>query len=84
MNAVKVEREITEEEYRELLNELYPEVCIGYLTFDPGRIVEELDPTAFRCGLTDYESTLDCEWQCSECAAVYGTEEEAEECCEEI
>lgn len=45
-----------EQEYRDLLDEIYPEVKIGYLTFSPSRIVEELDPTAFRCGVADFES----------------------------
>lgn len=44
-----------EEKYRDLLNECYPEVQIGYLTFLPSRIVEELDPIAFRCGVADSE-----------------------------
>ena len=29
MNATEIEQEITEEEYRGVLNELYPEVEIG-------------------------------------------------------
>jgi len=42
-----------EEKYRQMLDECYPEVQIGCLTFSPSRIVEELDPIAFRCGVAD-------------------------------
>lgn len=45
-----------EQEYRDFLDELYPAVVIGGLTFSPSRIVEELDPTAFRVAVADYES----------------------------
>lgn len=44
-----------EEKYAELLDDCYPEVQIGHLTFSPSRIVQELDPTAFRCGIADSE-----------------------------
>ncbi len=44
-----------EEKCREMLDECYPEVQIGYLTFSPSRIVEKLDPTAFRCMVADME-----------------------------
>ena len=44
------------DEYEELLDELYEEVQIGDLTFTPGRIVRELDPIAFRVGVSDYSS----------------------------
>ncbi|QQK88453.1 hypothetical protein [Providencia phage PSTRCR_114] len=44
--------------YRELLNEVYPEVSIAGCTFDPATILEELDVTAFRCGCLDYADSL--------------------------
>lgn len=44
----------TEEHYAAALDDIYPVVEIGGLTFDPSRIVKELDPTAFRCGMNDY------------------------------
>jgi len=43
-----------EEQYRELLRDMTGDVVVCGLTFDAARIVEELDPTAFRCGLLDY------------------------------
>lgn len=54
----KVKEELTpvdtEEYYAAALDEMYPVVEIGGLTFDPSRIVKELDPVAFRCGMNDY------------------------------
>jgi len=52
---------------------------VGYLTFDTGKIVRELDPIAFRCGIEE----LDEEWRCGECNNVYNNEKEAENCCKE-
>ena len=45
-----------EQEYRELLDEIYPTVKFGSLVFSASRIIEELDPIAFRCGLADWKS----------------------------
>lgn len=42
-----------EDHYRESLDEQGP-VSIGTLQFDRSRILEELDPTAYRCGLNDF------------------------------
>ena len=47
-----------EQRHREMLDECYPEVKIGYLTFSPSQIVEECDPTGFRCGAVDYADSL--------------------------
>jgi len=44
-----------EDKYREMLDECYPVVKIGCLEFSPSRIVEEIDPIAFRCGVADSE-----------------------------
>ena len=51
-----------EEAYRDMLDDRYEEVRIGYLTFSPSRIVEELDPTAFRYGLSDYADSNSDSW----------------------
>jgi hypothetical protein len=50
---------IGDEEYREWLDEVIGEVQVGNLTFDASRIIEELDPIAFRCGFSDYTSSDD-------------------------
>ena len=47
-----------EQRYRDMLDECYPEVDAGGLTFAVSRVIEELDPTAFRCGAVDYADSL--------------------------
>ena len=46
-----------EEMYKEALDEM-GEVKLGNLTFSPSRIIKELDPTAYRTGLGEYEDML--------------------------
>jgi hypothetical protein len=47
-----------EELYRDMIDECEPVVRVGGLSFTPSRIIEELDPTAFRCGVSDYADSL--------------------------
>lgn len=72
--------EKTEEEYEQMLDDIYGEVEICGMTFSSGRALRELDPTAFRCGLCD-EPTM---YECGECGAQFEDEDEAEKCCEEV
>lgn len=65
MNAKVIERvkeELTpidmEQRVIDILDECYPEIKIGSLTFSPSKIVQELDPIAFRCMVSD-ESDAD-------------------------
>jgi hypothetical protein len=81
MKAREVEYEMTEQEYEDRLDEIYGEVEICGMTFNSGRALKELDPTAFRCGKGDYESTQDSTWLCGECDSDYDNEDEAEACC---
>ena len=83
MKAKEIERELTEEEYDEMLDDVYGEVNIAGFTYNTSDALKELDPTAYRCGKIDYESDLDRQWECSECGGVYEDEVEAEECCQE-
>ena len=46
-----------EELYREMLDECEP-VEVAGLSFCASRIIEELDPIAFRCGVSDYADSL--------------------------
>lgn len=48
-----------EQRFRDLLDETYPAVKIGYGTYMPSEIVERLSPTDFRCGLADFSGTDD-------------------------
>ena len=67
-----------EEYVREMLNEAYPEVKIGCLTFSPADIVEEMDPIAFSCIVADESGD---EYVCENCESVYDEASDAEECC---
>lgn len=45
-------------EWRDILNEMYGSVTVCGQTFDQGDLLEDADPTAFRCGKGDYENEL--------------------------
>jgi hypothetical protein len=77
MNATL--KEWTDQEVRDMLDEIYPQVEIGDLTFAASRIVEMLDPTAFRCTTADMADV----WICGECNKEYDEKDDAEECCKE-
>lgn len=49
----EIEQEMSDEEYDEILDDLYPEVRIGCCTFSPSQILKELDPIAYNCGKDD-------------------------------
>jgi predicted nuclease with TOPRIM domain len=49
-----------EEQYRDMLNE-DGDVYIGGISFEPARILEEVDPIAYNCGLSDYVSSISLE-----------------------
>ena len=83
MNAKLKEKELSDKKYEEVLNELYGEVRLGGLTFDAGRIIRELDETAFNCGMADYEDSLPEVWLCGKCGDEFDEEEEAEDCCKD-
>ena len=42
-----------EGEFEELINEQYESVKIGYSEWEAGYVMKELDPIAFRCGVSD-------------------------------
>ena len=48
-----------EDRYEELITEVYDTVSIGELTWDAGRVLRELDPIAFRCGVADLTCEID-------------------------
>lgn len=47
-----------EERFRDMLDEVYPEVGIGVLTWAPSHVFEEMDPIGFRCSVLDYVDGL--------------------------
>jgi len=46
------------ESFIDLLNDVYPEVKIGFSTFTPAEILECCDPVAFELGLVEHEDYL--------------------------
>ena len=48
-----------EEQFEELLNETCETVKIGSLEYDPGYVLRNIDPVAFRCGVSDMLSDED-------------------------
>jgi hypothetical protein len=78
-----IEREVcTEDDYREMLNECYPEVDVCGYKFDPAYVLEKLDPIAFRCGFVDYQE-YETKYLCPICQAEYDYDDEALDCCPE-
>ncbi|HEY9685153.1 MAG TPA: hypothetical protein V6C86_26505 [Oculatellaceae cyanobacterium] len=50
-----------EELYRDLLDECYAEVKFGDFTYSPSLVLESVDPTAFRIGVSEYADSLICD-----------------------
>jgi hypothetical protein len=44
-----------ETEFDEFLDEVYPEVKLGMMTFYPSQILKNCDPIAYRIGLQEYQ-----------------------------
>lgn len=71
---------------KEIINqydEMLDETGGGYLveTYGASRILKEVDPIAYNCGMNDFIDILPEVWVCNECGEEYDTEEEAEGCC---
>ena len=47
-----------EDMFEEMLDECYEEVKVGCCTFSPSQVLKELDPTAFRIGVSENLSSL--------------------------
>lgn len=73
-----------EQIYRDMLDESGPEVHVAGLSFMPSRVVEELDPVAFRCGVNDYVDSLVGETLSEEIGTNHYDLEEVNEILEEI
>lgn len=81
MNATKYEYNLSDEEFIDILDDIYGDVKICGMSYSSGRALLKLDQIAFNCARADYETTLDDQWECSECGEVYDNEDDAEECC---
>lgn len=53
--------DISTDEYRDWLDEVYPAVEACGMTYLAGMTLEAIDPVAFRCGLGDYEIEIQSE-----------------------
>lgn len=80
MNAEQIE--LNEDEYEEYLNEIYGDVKICGFNYQQGTLLKEIDPTAFSCGMNDYDSFNE-KWKCTECDEEYDNFDDAEKCCNE-
>lgn len=47
-----------EEAYKEMLDDAYGIITIGYLQFYASTVLKECDPIAYRIGLSEYEDFL--------------------------
>lgn len=52
---------ISNDEYRDMLDDAYGDVTICGMTYSAGRALEACDPVAFRIGMGDYESEIQSE-----------------------
>lgn len=73
-----------EQLYRDMLDECEPEIKVGGLSFCASRIVEELDPVAFQCGVCDYADGLVNESITEEIEGNHYDLREAEEIVDEV
>ncbi len=62
-NVVKGQVDISNDEYKELLNEIYGETQVCGYTYSQGYVLEATDPVAFLIGLCDYESQIQSEME---------------------
>lgn len=53
------EYECSDDEYDEMIDDCSDEVNIFGMTYSPSQVLKELDPVAYRCGKSDYESNFD-------------------------
>jgi hypothetical protein len=52
------ERAKLELQYEEFLDEVYPPLRVGNISFSVSRIIKELDPIAYREGYWDYLESI--------------------------
>lgn len=50
---------VTENDYDEMLNDCYGEIEICGMSYVASYALKEVDPTAYRCGYTDYVDSID-------------------------
>lgn len=43
-----------EQRYDDILDEVFGEVSVGNISWDASRVLQEMDPIAYRCGLNEW------------------------------
>jgi hypothetical protein len=64
-----------EAQYQDMLNESYGTVMVAGMEYDTSRALYELDPIAYRVGLSDYAGYTECN-DCNEMLSDCKCEEE--------
>lgn len=75
--------EATDEEYDDYLDEINGDVSIGTLTYSTSEVLKSVDPTAYRCGKSEYESDYDLD-NCDEYTDLKGEVEDLESQIEDL
>lgn len=52
-------KELTDKEFEDVLNEMYPAVNICGMTYSAGYALRQIDEIAFNMAKSDYEDTLE-------------------------
>ena len=73
-----------EELFEELLDECYPEVQVGCCRWSAGYLMKELDPVAFRCGVSEELDSLASDGQLYEHNGDYYRIEDIEELIDDL
>jgi len=75
-----IEKFYTDDEFETILNDLHGTIEVCGMTFDSGRALKELDPTAFNCGNNDYFDSNP-RYECSEHGGEFDSvDSECEDC----
>ena len=73
-----------EELFDEMMDECYPEIEIGCCSWTPSHVMSELDPTAYRIGVSEHADSLVQDDQLYECDGAYYQMFDIEEMIDEI
>jgi hypothetical protein len=73
-----------EEMFDQMLDECYPEISIGCSTWTPSHVLSELDPVAYRIGVSEHLSSLAEDGELYEYSGDYYRPEDIEEMLDDI
>ena len=73
-------KELTNEEFIDILNKDYGVINICRIKYNAGNILKEIDPITYEQEKTNYEDSMQI-FICEECDQEFDSEEDAEECC---